>query len=121
MTAEQAEALENPRTARPEGLPSAQAAMESGSMLCGALNQVTESTMEIQEKYPGMERLYVSCTLFGCSLELTLEQLQSFAEEVMPRLQATFIHISPPALTYNEPLRRAAQVRPKFGPTMALI
>ena len=87
MTAEQAEALENPRTARSAGLPSAQAAMESGSMLCGALDQVTESTMEIQEKSPGLERLCVSCTLFGCSLESTLDQLQSFAEEVMPHFK----------------------------------
>ena len=87
MTPDQAKALENPQTARSAGHPSAQAAMESGSMLCGTPDQVTESTMEIQEKYPGLERLYVSCTLFGCSLELTLEQLQRFAEEVMPHLK----------------------------------
>ena len=87
VTPEQAKALENPRTARSAGLPSAQAAVESGSMLCATPDQVTEAIMEIQEKYPGLERLYVSCTLFGCSLELTLEQLQRFAEEVMPNFK----------------------------------
>ena len=89
MTDEQAKALENPRTARSAGLPSAQAAVESGSMLCATSDQVTEAIMEIEEKYPGLERLYVSCTLFGCSLELTLDQLQRFAEEVMPNFKHT--------------------------------
>ena len=89
MTPEQVKALENPRTARLYGVPTTQQALASGSMLCGTPDEVTESILAIQEKYPGLERLYVSCTLFGCSLELTLDQLQRFAEDVMPNFNLT--------------------------------
>jgi hypothetical protein len=40
--------------------------------------------MEIQEKYPGLEYMHVGCNRMGAPLNVMLEQLERFAEGVMP-------------------------------------
>jgi hypothetical protein len=40
--------------------------------------------MEIQDKYPGLEYMHVGCNRMGATLDVMLEQLERFAEGVMP-------------------------------------
>ena len=58
--------------------------MEQGAWLVGTAEQVTEKILNIQEKYPGLEYMHVGCNRMGAPMEVMLEQLQRFAEEVMP-------------------------------------
>ena len=40
--------------------------------------------LELQDKYPGLERVHVGCTRMGTPLEVILEQLERFVKQVMP-------------------------------------
>ena len=84
LSDEQITALGDPRRARGAGLPTLEDIVEQGAWLVGTAEQVTEKILNIQEKYPGLEYMHVGCNRMGAPLEVMLEQLQRFAEEVMP-------------------------------------
>ena len=65
------------------GLPTMQEAVESGAYLCGPAEQVIEQLKGVEERYPGLSRINVSQPV-GAPQSVILEQLQWFAEEVMP-------------------------------------
>lgn len=88
LTPEQLEALADPRRARSAGLPTIDDGVRSGSWLCGPPEQVTEKLMEVQDKYPGLEEVNIGVTNMGMPLKATLEQLEWFGKEVMPRFTA---------------------------------
>jgi alkanesulfonate monooxygenase SsuD/methylene tetrahydromethanopterin reductase-like flavin-dependent oxidoreductase (luciferase family) len=88
LTPEQLEALADPRRARAAGLPTIDDGVRSGSWLCGPPELVTEKLLEIQDKYPGLEEVNVGVTNMGMPLKATLEQLEWFGKEVMPRFTA---------------------------------
>ena len=84
LSPEQIIALGDPKRARSAGLPTLEDYVASRAWLCGTAEQVTERIMEIQDKYPGLEYMHVGCNRMGTSLSVMLEQLERFAEAVMP-------------------------------------
>ena len=58
--------------------------MSQQAWLVGTAEQVTEKIKAIEERYPGLEHMHVGCNRRGAPLEVMLEQLQRFGEEVMP-------------------------------------
>ena len=84
MTPDQIIALGDPKRARYAGLPTMEDFVASSAWLCGTAETVTERIMEIQEKYPGLEYMHVGCNRMGAPLNVMLEQLERFAEGVMP-------------------------------------
>ena len=65
------------------GLPAMEEAVSGGAYLCGPPDQVIEQLKAVEERYPGLSRINVSQPV-GAPLSVILEQLQWFAEEVMP-------------------------------------
>ena len=65
------------------GLPAMEEAVTGGAYLCGPPDQVIEQLKAVEERYPGLSRINVSPPV-GAPLSVILEQLQWFAEEVMP-------------------------------------
>jgi len=84
MSDQQLSDLADPRRAPFSELPVIEDAVKSGSWLCGPPELITERLMELQDKYPGLERMHVGCTRMGTSLDVILEQLERFGTEVMP-------------------------------------
>ena len=84
LTPVQIESLSYPQWSRRAGLPTLEQAIEAGSWYCGPPELVVEKLMEVQEKYPGLEEVNVGCTTMGTSQEVILDQLERFADGVMP-------------------------------------
>ena len=87
MTDQQLSDLADPKRAPSAGLPIIDDAVKAGSWLCGPPELITERLMELQDKYPGLERVHVGCTRMGTPLEVILEQLERFGTEVMPKFK----------------------------------
>ena len=84
LTPDQLIALADPKRAPAAGLPTMEEFVANRAWLCGTAEQVTEGIMEIQDKYPGLEYMHVGCNRMGATLSVMLEQLERFAEGVMP-------------------------------------
>ena len=65
------------------GLPTMEEAVESGAYLCGPPEQIIEQLKGVEERYPGLSQINVAQPV-GTPQTVILEQLQWFAEEVMP-------------------------------------
>ena len=83
LTEEQISAIADPRRARSAGLPTLEPAVEAGSWLCGPPELIIEKIQQIQDKYPGLEQINVG-SVIGTPKTVILEQLEIFANEVMP-------------------------------------
>src|SRR3989442_3669295 len=83
LTDQQIEAMADPTKAPHAGLPTIAGAVQGGAFLCGPAEQIIEQLMKLQEAYPGLERINVAHPV-GTPQSVILEQLQQFAEEVMP-------------------------------------
>jgi hypothetical protein len=57
--------------------------VKAGSWLCGPAELVTEKLMDVQSRYPGLEQINVGSPV-GTPQVVILEQLERFANEVMP-------------------------------------
>ena len=79
----QIDAMADPRRAPTAGLPTIEEAVKRGAYLCGPPAQIIDTLMRLEQEYPGLERISVSHPM-GAPESLMLEQLQWFAEEVMP-------------------------------------
>ncbi|MDA0733230.1 MAG: LLM class flavin-dependent oxidoreductase [Chloroflexi bacterium] len=88
LTAEQLEALGDPKRARGAGLPTIEDGVRSGSWFCGPPDAVTEKLMAIQDRYPGLEEINIGVTNMGMPLKATLEQLEWFGRDVLPKFTA---------------------------------
>jgi alkanesulfonate monooxygenase SsuD/methylene tetrahydromethanopterin reductase-like flavin-dependent oxidoreductase (luciferase family) len=88
LTLEQLDALGDPRRARSAGLPTIEHGVRSGSWFCGPPELVTEKLLEVQDRYPGLEEVNIGVTNMGMPLKATLEQLEWFGQEVLPRFKA---------------------------------
>ena len=75
--------MSDPKRAPHAGLPTIEGAVRGGGYLCGPPERIIESLMEVQDKYPGMERIGVGHPV-GTPQSVILEQLGWFAEQVMP-------------------------------------
>ena len=87
LTDQQIEDMANPAKAPHAGLPTIEQAIASGGVLCGTPEQVIEHLKAIEEKYPGLNRVMVSHPV-GTPEAVILEQMQWFAEEVMPEFSS---------------------------------
>ena len=83
LTDEQIEAMGDPKKAPYANLPHIEDAVKGGAFLCGPAEQIIEQLMKLEEAYPGLERINVTHPV-GTPQSIILEQLQQFAEEVMP-------------------------------------
>lgn len=87
LTDYQIEALGDPDRVRGAKLPTLEEAVEAGSWLCGPSELVTERLTALQERYPGLEEMNVGQPV-GTPQQVILEQLERFAEEVMPAFKS---------------------------------
>ena len=81
---EQIENLKDPASALADPtLPQLEDAVASGSVLAGRPEQIIERLKELEEEYPGLERVTFSHP-GGMSKEVIIEQFERIAEEVVP-------------------------------------
>ena len=83
LSEQQMSDISDPRKAPFAGLPTMEQAVESGAVLCGPPERVIEQLQQVQERYPGLERIGVSHPV-GTPGNVVLEQLEWFAKDVMP-------------------------------------
>ena len=86
LTDDQIDALGDPDRVYAANLPTLEQAVEGGSWLMGTPEQVTEQLMAIQKQYPGLEEINVGMPV-GTPQSVIIEQLEQFAEEVMPEFK----------------------------------
>ena len=84
LTDGQIVALGDPTRARAAGLPTLEQGMKTGAWLCGPPERIIERLMELQDKYPGLAEVNVGCTVMSTTQKVIVEQLEWFAQEVMP-------------------------------------
>ena len=83
LSEEQIEAMSDPKRAPTFDLPRIEGAVEAGGFLCGRPEEVIEQLKRLEDMYPGLDRVSVSQPV-GTSQAVITEQLEWFAEEVMP-------------------------------------
>jgi alkanesulfonate monooxygenase SsuD/methylene tetrahydromethanopterin reductase-like flavin-dependent oxidoreductase (luciferase family) len=83
VSAEQLAALGNPATASSAGMATIDEAVETGSWLVGPPQRLIDTFEELQDHYPGLEEVMVAQPV-GAQPTTVLEQLDLFADEVMP-------------------------------------
>jgi alkanesulfonate monooxygenase SsuD/methylene tetrahydromethanopterin reductase-like flavin-dependent oxidoreductase (luciferase family) len=83
MTDEQIEIMRDRKRAPRAKLPRIEDAVKAGGFLTGPPGDIIEQLKAVEQRYPGLDR--VTCSMaIGVPLNVALEQLQRFAEEVMP-------------------------------------
>jgi alkanesulfonate monooxygenase SsuD/methylene tetrahydromethanopterin reductase-like flavin-dependent oxidoreductase (luciferase family) len=83
LTEEQIEIMRDPKRAPAAKLPRIEDAVAAGGFLTGNANEIIDHLKALEEKYPALDRISVSLSV-GVPKSEALEQLQRFAEEVMP-------------------------------------
>ncbi len=83
VTDEQLASLADPARAHTAGMPSMDDAVAAGSWLVGPAERLIDAFGQLQENYPGLEEVMVAQPV-GARPETITEQLERFAEEVMP-------------------------------------
>ena len=87
LTEDQISAIGDPRRVRSANPPTLEKAVEDGSWLVGPAERITEKLMAIQERYPGLDSINVGYPI-GTPSSVILEQLEAFAEGVMPAFKS---------------------------------
>ena len=83
LTEEQKDGLENPTQELWATLPTIEDDVKAGAFLCGTPEQIIEPLMLLQDLYPGLREINIQ-PLISTPRNVILEQLERFAEEVMP-------------------------------------
>ncbi len=83
LSDEQIEVMSDAKLAPAADLPRVEDAVESGGVLAGPPDLIIEQLKTLEKKYPGLERVSVSHPM-GTPETVLTEQLQQFAEEVIP-------------------------------------
>ena len=83
LSEEQILDISDRRRAPTAGLPTLEDAVNSGAYLCGPAEQVIEQLKGVEERYPGLSLIHAGQPV-STPHTIVLEQLQWFAEEVMP-------------------------------------
>ena len=86
LSDEQIDVMGDPRLAPTAGLPDIERAVARGGFLCGPPELIIEQLQELEDKYPGLDRVSVGQPM-GCPESVILEQLEWFAKDVMPAFQ----------------------------------
>src|SRR6266853_5756204 len=83
LSDEQIAAMRDPSLAATTKLPRIEDAVKAGGFLAGTPADIIEQLKAVEKRYPGLDR--VSCSMaLGTPLAAALEQLDRFANEVMP-------------------------------------
>ena len=83
ITDQQIAAMRDPSLVPNTKLPRIEDAVKAGGFLAGTPADIIEQLKAVEKRYPGLER--ISCAMpLGTPLAVTLEQLDRFANEVMP-------------------------------------
>ena len=83
ITDEQIAAMRDPSLVPNTKLPRIEDAVKAGGFLAGTPADIIAELKAVEKRYPGLER--VICTMpLGTPLAVTLEQIERFANEVMP-------------------------------------
>src|SRR5229473_6713495 len=83
LSDEQIAAMRDPKLAATTKLPRIEDAVKAGGFLAGTPADIIEQLKAVEKRYPGLNR--VSCGMaLGTPLAAALEQLDRFANEVMP-------------------------------------
>jgi alkanesulfonate monooxygenase SsuD/methylene tetrahydromethanopterin reductase-like flavin-dependent oxidoreductase (luciferase family) len=83
LTEEQIEIMRDPKRAVAAKLPRIEDAVNAGGFLTGNAQEIIDHLKALEAKYPALDRISVSLSV-GVPKSEALEQLQRFAEEVMP-------------------------------------
>ena len=83
LSDEQKKGLENPTQELWDSLPTIEDEVRSGNFLCGTPEQVIEPIKLLEELYPGLREINIQ-PMISTPSQVILEQLEWFAEEVMP-------------------------------------
>ena len=83
LSDEQIDAMSDPSRAPTADLPRVEDAVKVGGFLAGPPDVIIEQLKKLEETYPGLDRVGVSHPV-GTPESVILEQLEQFAEEVMP-------------------------------------
>ena len=83
LSEQQIKDISDPKLAPNAGLPTLEDAVKAGSFLCGPPEEIIASLKNVEERYPGLVRVSVGQPV-GSPQSVILEQLQTFAKEVMP-------------------------------------
>ena len=87
LTAEQIDATYDPAAAPKAGLPTIQDAVRGGDWICGPPDHIFEKISEIQEKYPGLDRLSVGLGGAMIPPSVIRQDLEWFGKSVLPRFE----------------------------------
>ncbi|HTC07142.1 MAG TPA: LLM class flavin-dependent oxidoreductase [Acetobacteraceae bacterium] len=90
LSEEQIEIMRDPQRAPMAKLPRIEDAINAGGFLCGSPQQMIDHLKALEEKYPALDRISVSLSV-GVPESEALEQLQRFAEEVMPAFKGALV------------------------------
>lgn len=83
LTDSQMDSIADPVKAPSAGLPKLEDAVRSGAALCGPPDAIIEKLISLENRYPGLRKVQVG-HFVGTPQSVILEQLQRFAEDVMP-------------------------------------
>ena len=83
LTDEQIDIMANPHIAPNSDLPKVEDAVKAGGVLAGPAELIIEQLKDLEEKYPGLNRVSVSHPV-GTPQAVITDQLQMFSEQVMP-------------------------------------
>ncbi|MGH2541553.1 MAG: LLM class flavin-dependent oxidoreductase [Ardenticatenaceae bacterium] len=83
LTEQQIEDMGDPKKAPHAGLPTIEGAVKAGGVLAGPPELIIEQLMKLDERYPGLKKVSMGHPV-GTPQTVILEQLEQFAEEVMP-------------------------------------
>ena len=83
LSDEKIAAMSNPSLAPTAGLPTIEQSVAAGGFLCRTPEMIIDTLKELENRYPGLERISVSHPI-GTPHKLILDQLEWFASDVMP-------------------------------------
>jgi alkanesulfonate monooxygenase SsuD/methylene tetrahydromethanopterin reductase-like flavin-dependent oxidoreductase (luciferase family) len=84
LTEEQIRATFDPAKAPLAGLPTLQDAVKEGSWICGPPGHVVDKLEELQERFPGLERVFITAGGLGIPPSVMQADISWFGKEVMP-------------------------------------
>ncbi|MCZ6615672.1 MAG: LLM class flavin-dependent oxidoreductase [Chloroflexi bacterium] len=95
LTDKQIEDMSDPMRAPYADLPTLEDAVKAGAVLCGSPEQIIESLMALENRYPGLQRVSMGQPV-GTPSKVILHQLEWLASDVLP----TFVErAAAPAIT----------------------
>jgi len=90
LSDEQIAAMRDPALAGTVKLPKIEDAVKAGGFLAGTAEDIIEQLKAVEKRYPGVDRV-ICATPLGTPLDIQLEDLTRFANEVMPAFRGTKI------------------------------